>query len=94
MAPVCPTIPEKATNEEKDKLLADFDDLATSYASQFSAHRIWMHEDARAGSILVASMEDQFAAEVVHFDQSHQMWSFFVIAMVTLLILLPFVRSR
>ena len=36
----CPTIPEKATNEEMDKLLADFDDLATSYASQFSAHQI------------------------------------------------------
>ncbi|KAJ1268166.1 hypothetical protein BS78_07G116100 [Paspalum vaginatum] len=47
-----------------------------SYESQFSAYRGWLDEDARAGSILTTSMEDQFAAEIVDFDRSHQMWSF------------------
>ena len=62
--PPCPTasvrrtILEKATDEEKDQLLVEFDDLTTSYVSQFSAYRAWMDEDARVGSILVASMED------------------------------------
>jgi hypothetical protein len=34
-----------------------------------------LNEDARAGSILATSVEDQFVAEIVHFDQSHQMWT-------------------
>ncbi|WVZ89019.1 hypothetical protein U9M48_035481 [Paspalum notatum var. saurae] len=75
-APACPTVPEKATDEAKDKLLADYDDIVKSYESQFSAYSAWMDEDARAGSILIASMEDEFAAEIADFERSHQMWSF------------------
>ncbi|WVZ52011.1 hypothetical protein U9M48_003107 [Paspalum notatum var. saurae] len=75
-APARPTIPDKATDEDKDKLLADYDDLVKSYESQFSAYSAWMDEDARARSILIASMEDEFAAEIVDFERSHQMWSF------------------
>ncbi|WVZ76350.1 hypothetical protein U9M48_024332 [Paspalum notatum var. saurae] len=70
------TIPDKATDETKDKLLADYDDLVKSYESQFSAYSVWMDEDARAGSILIASMEDEFATEIANFERSHQMWSF------------------
>ncbi|WVZ97265.1 hypothetical protein U9M48_042814 [Paspalum notatum var. saurae] len=76
MASVRPEIPEKATDKANEKLLADFSALEKSYESQFSAYRLWLDEDARAGSILAASMEDQFAAEIVDFDRSHQMWSF------------------
>jgi hypothetical protein len=36
----------------------------------------WLDEDARAGSILTASMEDRFAADIVEFERTHQMWSF------------------
>ncbi|WVZ94245.1 hypothetical protein U9M48_040156 [Paspalum notatum var. saurae] len=70
-------IPEKAIDEAKKELLDEFADLLKSYESQFSAYRCWLDEDARAGSILTASMEHQFAAEIVDFDRSHQMWSFF-----------------
>ncbi|WVZ64725.1 hypothetical protein U9M48_014202 [Paspalum notatum var. saurae] len=75
-APVCPAVPNQATDDEKEKILADYDALVRSYESQFSVYRLWLDEDARAGSILTASMEDQFAAEIVDFDRSHQMWSF------------------
>jgi hypothetical protein len=47
-----------------------------SYESQYSAYSTWFDEDARAGSILVASMEDQFSAEIVELEQSNQMWTF------------------
>ncbi|WVZ97949.1 hypothetical protein U9M48_043445 [Paspalum notatum var. saurae] len=75
-APVPPVIPDQATDEDKTKLLDDFAALEKSYEAQFSAYRLWLDEDAHAGSILAASMEDQFAAEIVDFDRSHQMWSF------------------
>jgi hypothetical protein len=36
----------------------------------------WLDEDARAGSILTASIEDRFAADIMDFKRTHQMWSF------------------
>jgi hypothetical protein len=36
----------------------------------------WLDEDAQAGSVLTASMEDHFAANIVNFEWTHQMWSF------------------
>jgi hypothetical protein len=36
----------------------------------------WLDEDARDGSVLIASMEDHFAANIMEFEQTHQMWSF------------------
>ncbi|WVZ72434.1 hypothetical protein U9M48_020898 [Paspalum notatum var. saurae] len=75
-APVPPAIPDQATDEDKTQLLDDFATLEKSYEAQFNAYRLWLDEDARAGSILATSMEDQFAAEIVDFDRSHQMWSF------------------
>ncbi|WVZ90217.1 LOW QUALITY PROTEIN: hypothetical protein U9M48_036539 [Paspalum notatum var. saurae] len=71
-APARPTVPKKATDEAKDKLLAEYDDLVKSYESQFSAYSAWMDEDARAGSILIASMEDEFVAEIADFERCHQ----------------------
>ncbi|WVZ93714.1 hypothetical protein U9M48_039674 [Paspalum notatum var. saurae] len=76
-APARPTVLEKAIDEAKDKLLADYDDLVKSYESQFIAYSAWMDEDARAGSILIASMEDEFAAEIADFERCGL---FFVIA--------------
>ncbi|WVZ56049.1 hypothetical protein U9M48_006635 [Paspalum notatum var. saurae] len=76
VAPVPLAIPDQATDEDKKKLQDDFAALEKSYEAQFSAYRLWLDEDARAGSILAASMEHQFAAEIVDFDRSHQMWSF------------------
>jgi hypothetical protein len=48
----------------------------TSYESQFHAYMTWLDEDARAGSVLIASMEDYFAVDIVEFEQTHHMWSY------------------
>jgi hypothetical protein len=69
-------ISEKSTAAEKEQLLADYEDHLTSYESQFHAYMTWLDEDARAGSVLTASMEDRFAADIVDFERTHQMWSF------------------
>jgi hypothetical protein len=53
-------ISEKTTAAKKDMLIADYEDHLASYESQYSAYRTWLDEDAQAGSVLVASMEDQF----------------------------------
>jgi hypothetical protein len=36
----------------------------------------WLDEDARDGSVLTASMEDHFAADIMNFERTHQMLSF------------------
>jgi hypothetical protein len=69
-------ITEKTTTAEKEKLLADYEDRLTSYESQFYAYMTWLDEDARVGSVLTASMEDRFVADIVEFERTHQMWSF------------------
>jgi hypothetical protein len=48
----------------------------TSYESQFHAYMTWLDEDARAGLVLTASMEDRFAADIVEFELTPQTWSF------------------
>jgi hypothetical protein len=75
-APAQPMISEKTTAAEKERLLADYEDRLASYESQFHAYRTWLDEDARAGSVLTASMEDRFVADIMDFEQTHQMWSF------------------
>jgi hypothetical protein len=75
-APAQPVISEKTTAAEKQQLLADYEDRLASYESQFHAYRTWLDEDARAGSVLTANMEDRFAADIMDFEQTHQMWSF------------------
>jgi hypothetical protein len=67
---------EKTTAAEKKKTLADYEDRLASYESQFHAYKTWLDEDARAGSVLTTSMEDRFAADIVDFEWTHQMWSF------------------
>jgi hypothetical protein len=75
-APAQPMISEKTTAAEKEQLLADYEDRMASYESQFHAYRAWLDEDAHAGSVLTASMEDRFAADIMNFERTHQMWSF------------------
>jgi hypothetical protein len=75
-APTQPVISEKTTAAEKEQLLADYEDHLASYESQFHAYRTWLDEDARAGSVLTASMEDHFVADIMDFERTHQMWSF------------------
>ncbi|XP_072146606.1 uncharacterized protein [Setaria viridis] len=58
------------------KLLAYYDDGLASYESQFTAYRTWVDEDARAASILVASIEDKVSADIIELDFAHQMWAF------------------
>ena len=36
----------------------------------------WLDEDARAGAVLAASMEEQISADIVGFEHAHQMWVF------------------
>jgi hypothetical protein len=69
-------ISEKTTAAKKDMLIADYEDHLASYESQYSAYRTWLDEDAQAGSVLVASMEDQFFANIVELERSHQMLTF------------------
>jgi hypothetical protein len=66
------TIIEKTTAAEKEKFLANYEDRLASYKSQFHAYRTWLDEDARAFLVLAASMEDRFAADIVEFEQIHQ----------------------
>jgi SMC interacting uncharacterized protein involved in chromosome segregation len=61
----------KTTAAEKDQLLVDYEDRLTSYESQFHMYKTWLDEDARAGSVLIASMEDRFAADIMDFEQTH-----------------------
>jgi uncharacterized protein (DUF1015 family) len=68
-----PMISEKTTTAEKEKLLADYEDCLASYESQFYVYRTWLNEDARANSVLTASMEDRFTADIVDFERTHQM---------------------
>ncbi|KAK3157415.1 hypothetical protein QOZ80_2AG0121860 [Eleusine coracana subsp. coracana] len=88
--PVEPVLSEMTTAAEKaeyDKTLADFvatverlhgdyDDRVACYESQYAAYRTWIDQDARDAAILVASMEDQFSADIVEFEYTHQMWAF------------------
>jgi hypothetical protein len=76
LAPAQPMISKKTTAAEKEKLLADYEDRLASYESQFHVYKIWLDEDVRAGSVLIASMEDRFAAYIVDFERTHQIWSF------------------
>jgi hypothetical protein len=95
-APAQPVILEKATTAEKEQFLADYEDCLASYESRFHAYRTWLDDDARAGSVLIASMEDCFAADIMNFEHTHQMGFFFIRSMsllVSLPILLLFVRS-
>jgi hypothetical protein len=95
-APAQPVISEKTTAAENERLLADYEDRLASYESQFHAYRTWLDEDARAGSVLTASMEDCFTADIMDFEWTHQMCSFFIRNMsllANLPILLLFVRS-
>jgi hypothetical protein len=36
----------------------------------------WLDENARAGSVMTACMEDHFAADIVEFERTHQMCFF------------------
>jgi hypothetical protein len=69
-------ITEKTTATEEEVLITDYDDRLASYESQFRAYQTWLDEDARAGSVLAASMEDRFSADIVAFERAHQMWTF------------------
>jgi hypothetical protein len=35
-----------------------------------------LDEDAYAGSVPTASMDDHFAADIMNFERTHQMWYF------------------
>ena len=41
--------------------------------SQFATYKTWLDEDARAGAVLAASMEEQISADIVGFEHAHQM---------------------
>jgi hypothetical protein len=74
-APAQPVISEKTTVAE-ERLIVDYDDRLASYESQFRAYRTWLDEDARAGAVMTTSIEDRFAANIVEFERTHQMWYF------------------
>jgi hypothetical protein len=67
---------EKTTAAEKEQFLAGYEDCLASYESRFHVYRTWLDDDARVGSVLTASMEDCFAADIMNFEQTHQMWFF------------------
>jgi hypothetical protein len=55
-------------------LREDYDDEMASYMSHFRTYRTWVDEDARAGAVLVASMEKHLAGEVIRLNHAAQMW--------------------
>jgi hypothetical protein len=70
-APAQPIISQKTTAAEKEQLLADYEDRLASYESQFHTYMTWLDEDARAGLVLTASMEDHFAVDIMDFERTH-----------------------
>jgi hypothetical protein len=75
-APAQSLISGKTTAAKKKRLVADYDDRLSSYESQFRPCKTCHDQDARAGSVLVVSMEDRFSADIVELERSHQMWTF------------------
>jgi hypothetical protein len=71
LAPAQPVISEKTTAAEKERLIVDYDDRLVSYESQFRAYKTLLDEDAQAGLVLTASMEDYCAADIVNFECTH-----------------------
>jgi hypothetical protein len=69
-------ITEKTIAIENEKLIADYENHLAFYESHFRTYKTWLDGDARASLILTASMDDHFAADIVEFEQTHQMWSF------------------
>jgi hypothetical protein len=69
-------ISEKTIAVEKNMLVANYEDRLASYESLYSAYKTWLDEDARASSVLMASMEDHFSTDIVKLERSHQMWIF------------------
>jgi hypothetical protein len=67
-APAQLVISEKTTVAEKETLITDYEDRQASYESQFHAYMTWLDEDARAGSVLTASMDDRFTGDIMHFE--------------------------
>jgi hypothetical protein len=49
---------------------------STFKSSTIQPYRTWLDEDAQTGSVLVASLEDRFFAEIVELQRAHQMWTF------------------
>jgi hypothetical protein len=76
LAPAQPVISKKTIAAEKEQLLSDYEGRLGSYELQFHAYMTWLDEDARASSVLTASMEDRFAADIMDFERTHQIWSF------------------
>jgi uncharacterized protein (DUF1015 family) len=74
VAPVRPTIPDKAADDVKTMSMMLV--CMKSYAYQFAAYRTWLDEDAHAGVVLIASMEERLSADIVNFDHAYQMWAF------------------
>jgi hypothetical protein len=73
---VQPVIPPGTSEDEQKKLREVYDDDMASYMSHFRAYRTWLDEDARAGAVLVASMEKHLAGEVIRLNHAAQMWTF------------------
>jgi hypothetical protein len=75
-APFPPNILEKASDDQKQELIAEYDDLLSCYEPVFAVYRAWLDDNARAGAILAASMDDHLATNIVDFYFAHQMWPF------------------
>jgi len=74
--PVQPVFPPATSDDDKKKLRDEYNDDMASYMSQFAAYRTWLDEDARAGAVLTASMEEHLTANIVELDYASQMWAF------------------
>ncbi|CAM8997492.1 unnamed protein product [Rhodiola kirilowii] len=79
--PPCPTpptmlvLPADVSAEVKQKASAEFDDAMESFHNQYTTFRTWMDEDARASSIIVASMEVSLSSDIVCLESAQLMWA-------------------
>lgn len=74
IAPVELMIPADASEEDKKKLQEDYEEELASFDAQSRAITAWADEDARACSILTASVIQRISNEIVAFPTSHHMW--------------------
>jgi hypothetical protein len=80
----------------KKKLRETYDDDLASYMSHFKAYQTWLDEDAHAGAVLVASMDERWATYVARLNHALKCGPFFASTMSPLVsppILSPYVKS-
>ena len=63
--PIEPVLPKDASEDTRKEASDAFEDAMETFQTQYAAYKIWIDEDKRASTILVASMEVHLTGDVV-----------------------------